>query len=336
MSRRRKVALAVALAFFVLWPLFARMGTGVEVAPATADPSRPTPPRICCAFGYDLRVSHVALLGAAFRPAAWATVGRGGDRTEIGWSWRRMGAHVREGADTVLRRWEELKRLAEVGGSTSVPAAGGRIEVRVSPGSEPDPGSLVAGILYRRAVWHEAMSWLGYETVPGFAETNSSFSPDDLVSDALGLSLGRSLAEETAGDPTDWNLRVDLGLRDLLRSLAALGAEETRRAFDLVAGRWWDPDAVLPDPGLALRRRLGVDSGEKPWRVSGLAECSGIEGRAVPVPDVPPGVDLRFVPADRLREEVGGATLDAEELAGLVSAIGEDMRRVLGPEALEP
>ena len=49
---------------------------------------------------------------------------------------------------------------------------------------------LLAGHLaFEIAQWHEIAQWYGFQSVPGFSEEISAFSPEDLYSNLLGARL---------------------------------------------------------------------------------------------------------------------------------------------------
>ncbi|TOM58444.1 hypothetical protein CGH73_26665, partial [Vibrio parahaemolyticus] len=52
---------------------------------------------------------------------------------------------------------------------------------------------LAAKLAFQLAVWHEIAQWYGYQSVPGFSEGISAFSPEDLYSNLLGARLAMTV-----------------------------------------------------------------------------------------------------------------------------------------------
>jgi hypothetical protein len=81
---------------------------------------------------------------------------------------------------------------------------------------------------------------------------NSAFSPDDLCSNFVGTVVARQAIG--AGGP--FAAQVTAKLKGLLTALGAQTPAETRKAFDLINGRWVDfsgPSSVLNNDYLKRR-----------------------------------------------------------------------------------
>lgn len=48
---------------------------------------------------------------------------------------------------------------------------------------------LAGHLAFEIAQWHEIAQWYGFQSVPGFSEEISAFSPEDLYSNLLGARL---------------------------------------------------------------------------------------------------------------------------------------------------
>ncbi len=210
-------------------------------------------------------------------------------------------AHVRDYVDWTLYISTQIGRHLLAGEEFSIPLPkeGGarRIVVR------PVPGSVVDRVGYLRlvtwlsewlgfhlSVWHEIVTWFGWGAVPGFSEQASSFSPEDLYSNAIGVHLSTALAYRHAGrtEPT-YNRSVYKWMKQVLRLLGAVSEETALRVMRAVDGQWWDSNARVPQSELVIRRNFDFQGEIAPWLVpdSALdaelrseldAECS--EGRA--------------------------------------------------------
>ena len=186
-------------------------------------------------------------------------------------------AHVRDYADwTVFVAAQVGPRLAS-GGELALPDEGGRRLVRVGA----VPGDAVARIGGRRlltalaqwtafqlSVWHEIATWYGWSSSSVFPETASAFSPEDLYSNLLGVTIaGQILRAEHAGSEADYNESVDVWLRSTLEWLGVVSPETTRAILDALDGRWWDSTRRLPEKELVVRRNVDLAMPLAPWRL---------------------------------------------------------------------
>lgn len=126
-----------------------------------------------------------------------------------------------------------------------------------------------ASIAYDESVWHEIFTW--YAMIGG--GHNSSFSPEDLVSNFLGTWVARrAIAAGGAFDAT-----VTSELAALLTSLGARSVADTTAAFAAISGRWVVPTTgyvgVVTDNRYVLRRNFNVNP-IVPWFAPGISFCS--------------------------------------------------------------
>jgi hypothetical protein len=52
---------------------------------------------------------------------------------------------------------------------------------------------------WQMSIWHETVTWFGWDAVPGFSEEASAFSPEDLYSNPLA-ARARLSARRAVGD----------------------------------------------------------------------------------------------------------------------------------------
>lgn len=244
----------------------------------------PAPPlRPCCAFGRDLSVALGPLrapisldnvvnaegLGPTHRPGASPFDEHNGLLYTC-----RGGfidtAHLRASADWTF--WL-AQALGEDRLTIELPPSSGATRLTIHP--TPHDGDarvlrrrVAARAAYDLALWHEVLSFYAPTQFEAFGEGFSTFSPEDLYSDALGALLA---AQVLAGTSTTF----DATLRATMTRLGAVPRPATRAAIDSVAGLFWDPRATVPDGALLLRHHLGGES-LSPWRLidGAIAGCA--------------------------------------------------------------
>lgn len=124
---------------------------------------------------------------------------------------------------------------------------------------------LLAGkIAYDLSVWHEIATWFGVSYVPMIPERYSSFSPEDLYSNLLGVTLGmQAVLSDAEYDDAMTNL-VEEYLREMV---AASTKQETYLATEKVLNQWWTRDKALPSKNILLKRYFGRDEYLIPWQI---------------------------------------------------------------------
>lgn len=127
---------------------------------------------------------------------------------------------------------------------------------------------LAARIAYQLAAWHEIAQWYGYESVPGFPEGVSAFSPEDLYSNLLGVQLAAQLIlQGDAQNLTNYQQHMDRLLPLALEQLGSGSFTTTEQHFDAIDGLWWDSHQRLPEKFLLLKRNYLTDSDRLPSKV---------------------------------------------------------------------
>jgi hypothetical protein len=345
--------------------------------------------RPCCAFGSDLRVSAGFLPIPAYRvpnvigpedlgphtyDAGLVHRRREGDR-EFGIGRENNGlvytcragfidtAHVRDYLDwaaffavrigkALLRASPEQIELPDEGGAR-------RVRVQTPPqivASDPVLAARAAGqwVAFQLSIWHELATWYGWQSVAGFPEEASAFSPEDLYSNLLGVKLAgallhrRSLRSEPLFNQgaSEWTAQAFVALQATPREVGI-------DAIHALDGVWWNSRARLPDKNLLLRRNFEIGDPLEPWRVpASLAPeslrkaCGDVEPLPLANPEAQAGIPfaswLTFeidVDAEILAQPsfpaLGRAVTQAD-FPALVAAARAQNRTEAGPDADHP
>lgn len=186
-------------------------------------------------------------------------------------------AHVRDNADLTL--FLAMKIVAALPGPAIVSlqsdGAVKRVVVKAIPadvierlGRWEVAITLAQWASFQLSIWHEIVTWYGYESISGFSEKVSAFSPEDLYSNALGAKIaGGILRNQRVRARAEWNTLVDAWMTRSLQRLVPLPRDLGRRAMKSLDGRWWDSQKNLPDWTLVRRRNFDLSSLVFPWRL---------------------------------------------------------------------
>ena len=186
-------------------------------------------------------------------------------------------AHVRDNADLTL--FLAMRIVAAMPRPAVITLEGDRTIRRVMLGEVPEELTdrfgrwevaitLAQWASFQLSIWHEIATWYGVESVPGFSEKVSAFSPEDLYSNVLGaLIAGGILRNRKVYVRAEWNVLVEAWMPAALRRLGALSPDLGRRAMKALDGRWWDSKKQLPDWTLVRRRKMDIGLQVTPWRV---------------------------------------------------------------------
>lgn len=237
----------------------------------------------------------------------------------------------------------------------SVPASRGVGEAREGSGQWPDAplrsdrGREGLGF----ALWHELASWFGHEVLPGYSERVSTFSPEDMYSNALGIRLGAAVAREGGLlSRANYDALTEAWLGSMLGLLVPLDVQSARATMTQLDGRWWTSKRSLPDVRLVTRRAMPTGLVLQPWRL----EDAFAPGASPPPPaacaERPPALQLT-VP-DRLGDFVISQAVEviwkpgpwkgsgipwpssqkkeirAEDLPQLISVVHDELEATLG------
>ncbi|EPL9571057.1 DUF4056 domain-containing protein [Providencia rettgeri] len=242
--------------------------------------------RACCAFGYNLQaelwgmpvpfytidnIVEADKLGDhhyndSFLGATAALMGFSNEK--IGLLYTEQGgfidiSHVRDTADYTFYLFSQIyPRLGEAWSLTlSDELASRQIHFSAfTPPQSPEQrytlsAYLAAKLAFQLAAWHEIAQWYGYQSVPGFSEGISAFSPEDLYSNLLGARLAMTLVIQgrAASLPVYSQSMADI-LPPALEQLGKADRKTTQKMFDSVDGLWWNSYRRVPEKFLVLTR----------------------------------------------------------------------------------
>lgn len=187
-------------------------------------------------------------------------------------------AHVRDTADMTFYLFSHL--LPQLGQEMEIDIGDELAQRRVklfafTPPADPATryalaASLSAYLAFQIAGWHEIAQWYGYQSVPGFSEELSGFSPEDLYSNLLGARLALTLIQTNhVSSVSHYNLAMPVILQQVLHQLGAVTAAETRQHFSQLDGKWWSSQRYLPEKFLVLNRNYNTDDSRFPTPVPG-------------------------------------------------------------------
>lgn len=256
--------------------------------------------RPCCAFGYDLHVRAIGVPIPVYQIGNVLTLdslGRhhyndsalGAVKNIVGLSEEKDGllythrggfidiAHVRDTADNTFylfsriypklgQQWrffysEELGvRRIQLHGFTPPAAMAQRYTLATW---------LAGDLAFELAQWHEIAQWYGFESVPGFSEQISAFSPEDLYSNLLGARIAINvILQGRVESIAAYNAAVDRELQRVLLQLGVATRTETERKFRELDGDWWNSKRRVPDKFLVLKRNYNLEHNRLPTPVS--------------------------------------------------------------------
>lgn len=186
-------------------------------------------------------------------------------------------AHVRDNADLTLFLSMHLARTLPLGTSVGLPQDGAerRVVVKKLPedvlrryGRWYVATTLAQWTAYHLSIWHEISTWYGWENVKGFSEKLSSFSPEDLYSNVLGIKIAAGmLRHQEARTREEYDRAMDAWMKEALRRLGAVNTQQGRIAIDAVDHIWWNSDVPIPENGVVTRRNTVTKTPINPWLV---------------------------------------------------------------------
>ena len=170
-------------------------------------------------------------------------------------------AHIRDNADRTAYIYVRIRQVLGSGAVINLSPEGAQRQIWLRPfeaeldETQRDELALLLSqrIAFDLSIWHEISTWYGYESVPGFSERLSGFSPEDLYSNIVGSYVGA----EAIRSGIDYNAAVTSELDKALRELIPLPPGQTKRTLDMVDGIWWDSRKLLPDNRMVTRRKHG-------------------------------------------------------------------------------
>lgn len=242
--------------------------------------------RACCAFGYDLQAQLLGVpvpfytidniveadkLGEhhyndSFVGAAAALMGVSHEK--VGLLYTDKGSfidvsHVRDTADYTFYLFSQIyPRLGQEWSLTLSNELTSR-QIHFSAFHAPQSAKqrytlsayLAAKLAFQLAAWHEIAQWYGYQSVPGFSEGISAFSPEDLYSNLLGARLSMTLIlQGRAQSLPMYAQSITQILPVALHQLGDKKKQDSRKMFDKVDGIWWNSYQRVPEKFLVLTR----------------------------------------------------------------------------------
>ena len=133
---------------------------------------------------------------------------------------------------------------------------------------------LGAKLAFEFSVWHEIESYFTQEKY-------SSFAPEDLFSNAVGVVAGfRALVYPTGS----FDRSADSALKHVLELLDPRDIATTEAATQYIKDHWWETTFLDPRPN-TLRRNFLTPGAIKPWLVTDLA-IPGLEAKAAELTQV--------------------------------------------------
>lgn len=270
-----------------------------KVAPVAASLSPPESLRPCCAFGHDLHVRAVGVPVPFYQIGNVLTLDTLGEhryndsafgavKNLVGLSDEQNGliythrggfidiAHVRDTADNTFfifsqlypklgQRWRYFYR-DELGVRRL------QLNTFTPPASMISRYTLAAWLsghlAFELAQWHEIAQWYGFESVPGFPEEISAFSPEDLYSNLLGARMAITvILRGKAHSVEAFNAAMTDELHRVLLALDVATKSETEQKFRELDGNWWNSKRRVPDKFLVLKRNYSLDNNRLPTPV---------------------------------------------------------------------
>lgn len=267
-----------------------------KVFPVATHLAPPESLRPCCAFGYNLHVRAVGVPIPVYQIGnvlTLETLGQhhyndsalGAVKNLTGFSEEKNGliythrggfidiAHVRDTADNTFylfsRIYPRLGQKWRFFYSEELGLRRIQLHAFTPPAAMAQRYSLAAwlagDIAFQLAQWHEIAQWYGFESVPGFSEAISAFSPEDLYSNLLGARLAINvILQGKAGSTEAYNTAMEAELKRVLLQLDVATQSETERQFREVDGDWWNSKRRVPDKFLVLKRNYNLAKNRLP------------------------------------------------------------------------
>lgn len=281
--------------------------------------------RPCCAFGHDLRAELKGAPVPFYRldniveshqlgthryndsviRGLTSMVGGGSEKNGIVYTTQGGfidTAHVRDSMDMTYwiasQLWQHQGSAFRVSLSNEL----ARREIVIRPYQVPsDPQQAfsvvvwtAARVAFDLAAWHEIAQWYGFESVPGFPEGVSAFSPEDLYSNLLGVRLAASLLLQGEGsDINHYNSGATAIITQALDQLGAVSKQATAQHFDRLDGQWWDSQRRVPNKWLVRHRNYLTSNARRPSEIPEEPEAN----HALALPEQVAGITLDKVAA---------------------------------------
>lgn len=228
--------------------------------------------RTCCAFGYDLSVARIPFMKKS-DIVDGKEIGKhkylGTPSESNGIVYTKRGGfidlgHLRDYADWTRYLYVKLQSsdgdvelpLGNEAGAKTLYIDKARLDNGV------DLLQLAGSVAYNLSLWHEIATWFGSSYLPLVPEAYSSFSPEDLYSNRLGIEIGI----EALKKDIDFDSAVTQVLSEYMLKLELVpSVDETYWAMESVHNAWWTREKALPNRKILLKRYYGDGNMISPW-----------------------------------------------------------------------
>lgn len=231
--------------------------------------------RLCCAFGSDMGIFAVPFFKKTDIVDAW-DIGihafMGGRSENNGIVYTHRGGfldlgHLRDNADWTAYLYSSMvaARREGIDLELNLGMEGGSKQILVTASQlaeQQDLVNLAGRIAYDIGIWHEIATWFGASYVPLLPERFSSFSPEDVYSNLLGINLSM----QAIHSELPYEEAMTFLLNDMLITLEAVPRiEDTYAAMEEVHNIWWTREKPLPSNKTILKRYFDFDDKLEPW-----------------------------------------------------------------------
>ncbi|WP_404684644.1 DUF4056 domain-containing protein [Raoultella terrigena] len=312
--------------------------THPRVTPVVGQLAPPESLRPCCAFGYDLQVRAIGVPIPVYQIGNVLTLDTLGEhhyndsalgavKNLVGLSDEKNGliytrhggfidiAHVRDTADYTFylysRIYPNLGQSGRIFYSEELGVRRVQLNAFMPPASVSARVTIAAWLAghlaYEIAQWHEIAQWYGFQSVPGFSEEISAFSPEDLYSNLLGARLAIDvILQGHAGSVDDYNRAMTDALKKVLVKLMVAPRSETEKMFRQLDGDWWNSHRRVPDKFLVLKRNYDLRANRlptpvpferaEPYRLTMPEKVAGFALADLGQLQIHPGHDMQSLP----------------------------------------
>lgn len=236
------------------------------------------PPRIirtCCSFGSDVRMMGIPFMRwtditSVADVGTHAYLGEKEEGNGIIYT-KRGGfidlAHLRDCADWTAYLASVMleKQSEEEDYIINLGIEGGRKTLIIHVPKDlkqEDIFNLAGKIAYDLSMWHEISTWFGASFIPLVPERYSSFSPEDLYSNLMGVTLG---IEALKSDLDYEEAMTELIAEQMKKLESVTTVGETYIAMEKVESVWWTRKKRLPSKKILLKRYFDLGSMLQPW-----------------------------------------------------------------------
>ncbi len=235
--------------------------------------------RTCCGFGVEIGIAGVPFAkktDITSREIMGTHTYMGGKTEQNGIIYTRRGGfldmgHLRDCADWTAYLYNLIKAsqtdpyyrhidLRNEGGAKS-------LDLNVPKDLDEEQIINLAGkISFDLSMWHEISTWFGASFIPLVPEKFSSFSPEDMYSNLMGVHIGMRAIR----NKLEYDKAINVELSNMLDSLESVNTEaETYNAMLKVNEVWYTNQKKYPNKNVVLKRYIEFGPDLIPWLVPG-------------------------------------------------------------------